>query len=263
MMKATSSAASLSFSFIPQPPLLPASRFPPPLFIIHHSAFSIFPEPAMTFSTDSDLLLWEPNLLSDAAFMSQTLIAGTADLANTTLSIAGGNLLTSHVQPDQVVILGGTISGCFPIVSVDSASSMTISILYEGVWPDQATKTPSRVGSATALTFAVRTFYAQRRLVADLLRRAIGIETIPADVAPPVILNPDALRRASTLGTLQMIYSALAAAAEAPDVYQIRADLYQRLYRRELSATAVHLDTDADGHVDLIRRPNVIVLRRE
>jgi hypothetical protein len=217
----------------------------------------------MTFSTDSDLLLWEPSLLSEAAFMSQTLIAGTADLSNTTLTIAGGDLQTSHVQAEQVVVLGGSISGCFPIVSVDSATSMTISILYEGIWHDQATRTPSRVGSATALTFAVRTFYAQRRLVADLLRRSVGIETIEADVVPPAILNPDALRRANVLGTLQMIYSALAAAAAAPEVYQIRADLYERLYRRELSGCAVHLDTDADGRVDTIRRPGVITLRRE
>jgi hypothetical protein len=217
----------------------------------------------LTFSTDSDLLLWEPNLLSEASLMSQTLAAGTADLSNTTLSVVGANLLTSHVEPDQVVILSGSISGCFPIVSVDSALSMTISILYEGIWPDQATKTPSRVGSATALAFAVRTFYPQRRLVADLLRRAIGIDTIATDLAPPAVLNPESLRRASSLGTLQMIYSALAAAAEGPEVYQIRADLYQRLYRRELSACAVQIDLDNDGRVDVIRRPSVITLRRE
>ena len=35
-----------------------------------------------TYCTDVDLITWEPNVLKDAAFASQTLIAGTADLGD-------------------------------------------------------------------------------------------------------------------------------------------------------------------------------------
>ena len=35
----------------------------------------------MTFCTDTDLLPWEPNLLREASFASQTLLTGTGDLA--------------------------------------------------------------------------------------------------------------------------------------------------------------------------------------
>src|SRR5690606_24802785 len=136
------------------------------------------PEPPMSpFSTDADLLLWEPNLLSEAAFISQSLISGTADLAATTLTIAAGNLLTSHAQADQVVVPGGALRRRHPIVSVASATTLTLSIVYEGVWHDAQTKTPSRVGSAVGLSFAIRTFYPQRRLVADLLRRSVGLDS--------------------------------------------------------------------------------------
>ncbi len=214
-----------------------------------------------TFCNDTDLLLWEPNLLAEAALASQTLISGTADLVNTTLTIAAGDLLAAHVTADQVVVLAGTISGCFPIVSVDSSTTLTISILYEGTWPGDTAQTPSRIGSAVSLSYTVRSFYPQRRLVADLLRRAVGIDT-RAGQAMPAILNPEVLRRANALGTLQMIHSALAAAADAPEVHQARADLYQRMYRRELRSCAVQLDLDGDSRVDTIRRPGILTFSR-
>jgi len=79
-----------------------------------------------TFCTDIDLLHWEPNIFRDAAFASQMLLSGSADLAGTTLTIASGSLIDSHVPADSVVVLGGTIAGSYPIVSVDSATTCTI-----------------------------------------------------------------------------------------------------------------------------------------
>ena len=87
----------------------------------------------MTFSTDIDLLHWEPNILRDAAFASQTLISGTGDLSGTTFTLAAGSLATAHVTADQVIVLTGDISGCYPIVSVDSATQLTLSTLYDGL----------------------------------------------------------------------------------------------------------------------------------
>lgn len=214
------------------------------------------------FCTDSDLLLWEPNLLSEAAIAAQTLIAGSADLAGTTLTLSSGALIDAHVEADQVVVLGGAISGCYPIVSVDSATAMTLSILYEGVAGDAEPKVPSGIGSATGLTFSVRTFWAQRRVTSELLGQAIGLTPGTEAEATTTILNPEALRRACVLGTIHMIYSILSAAVEAPEVYAIRTDLYQRLFRRELRNAIVHLDCDGDGRADIVRRLNVVTLKR-
>ena len=44
----------------------------------------------LTFCNDIDLLHWEPNILRDAAFASQTLISGTGDLAGSTFTIPSG-----------------------------------------------------------------------------------------------------------------------------------------------------------------------------
>lgn len=208
------------------------------------------------YATDTDLLLWEPNLPSDAAFASQALLSGTADLAGSTLSIAAGSLTAAHVQADHVVVLSGAIAGCFPILSVNSATQMTISILYEGTYPGDETKTASPVGSAAGLSFAIRSFYAQRRVISDLIDHVIDL---PDGVT---LLNPQALRRPCALGAIQMIYSTLAAAADAPDIYRIRADLYERLYRRELRSVVLHLDTHGDGQVHEVRRLGVLQFKR-
>ena len=56
----------------------------------------------MPFCNDIDLLHWEPGLLKDATFASQTLISGTGNLAGATFTISSGSFITTHVQAQQV-----------------------------------------------------------------------------------------------------------------------------------------------------------------
>ena len=215
-----------------------------------------------TFCTDLDLLHWEPNIFRDAAFASQTLLSGSAALAGTTLTIASGSLIAAHASADGVVVLGGAVAGSFPIVSVDSATVCTISVLYDQLFPDEGDPVPSPIGTASGLTFTIRTFWAQRRIVSELLNQAAGIEPTSDPFNSPQIVNPKALKRACMLGTLQMIYNALAAATGAPDEYAVRADLYQQLYRRAMRSTNVEIDLNNDGVADERRQLNVLRLAR-
>jgi hypothetical protein len=221
----------------------------------------------MTFCTDTDLLHWEPRLPSEASFASQTLVSGTGDLVDTTFTTDAGvaSLVDTHVASNQVISLGpGTISGCYPIVSVDSATELTISLLYDGLFPTTpgASPTPGLVGTAPNLPFVIRTFWPQRRVVSDLLLQSAGLDPSEVAESPSMLLNPHDLKRACVLGTLQMIYSALAAVAEEPAVYQVRADLYERLYRRAMRSARLELDLNSDGEIDSIRHLNVLHFRR-
>lgn len=221
----------------------------------------------MTYCTDTDLLHWEPQLLNEAAFASQTLISGTGDLVDATFTTNAGvaSLLDAHVAADQVICLGpGTVAGCFPIVSVNSATDLTLSVLYDGLYPtdEGASAVPSLVGSAVDLPFVIRTYWPQRRVVSDLLLQSAGLDPAEVSASPERIVNPEALRRACILGTLQMIYSALAAAAAEPAAHEVRAELYERLYRRAMRATRVEIDLNRDGESDTIRQLNVLNLQR-
>ena len=216
----------------------------------------------MTFCSDVDLLHWEPNLFRDAVFASQQLLSGTGDLNGTAFTLSGGSLTAAHVAANQVIVLSGTVNGSYPIVSVNSATQLTLSVLYDGLFPDTGTGIPSPAGVATAQPFAIRTFWPQRKVVSDLMIRAAGIDVESAMLPQAQIVNKEVMRRPCVLGTLQMIYSALAAAVETPTSFQVRADLYERLYRRALGQVRVELDMNGDGAGDVVRRLSVLELVR-
>src|SRR5688500_1414186 len=213
----------------------------------------------LTFCNDIDLLHWEPNILRDAAFASQTLISGTGNLAGSAFTIASGSFLAAHVAQDQVIILTGATAGSYPIVSVDGATQLTLSVLYDGLFPISGDPVPSPPGTATGLAYVIRTFWPPRRIVSELLLLAAGLDPADPD-AHHKILNPDALKRACALGALHLIHSALAAAAAEPENLLLRVELYEKLYRRALRAATVKLDLDLDGRLDTLRRLNVMDL---
>jgi hypothetical protein len=217
----------------------------------------------MTFCNDVDLLHWEPNLFVDAAAAAQKKLSGTGNLVGTTFTISAGSLASSHVAEEDVIVLSGATAGTFPIVSVESTTVLTLSVLYDGLYPeDGSDPQPIAVGAnANGLDYAVRTFWAQRKVVSDLLRHAAGLGlTSDDEAADAEILNPDVLRRACALGTLQMIYNALAATIPADTVtpYNARAQTYAKLYRQAIGAAKVEVDLDGDGKADEVRALNVV-----
>jgi hypothetical protein len=201
------------------------------------------------YCTDADLLSWEPDLPREASFASQTLLANVAaSLAGTTLTLASGSFADSRVRAGHVVVLSGTVSGCFPILSVDSPTTCTISAQHEGLLDEPPTPAPA--GTAASVSVTVRTFAPQRIVTSEMLTRLGGVEPTGSQR----ITNVAALRRPAVLGTLHMVYSALSAAGgdESADLI-VRAELYERLFRRSLRAIIVEVDTNGDGEPDLRR----------
>jgi hypothetical protein len=215
----------------------------------------------MTFCTDIDLLHWEPNICRDAAFASQTLLSGAGDLVGTTFTVSGISFTTAHIAADQIIVLSGGTEGSYPILSVNSATQLTISALYDGLFPISGNPTATSPGSAAGLAFVIRTFWPQRRIVSELILAAAGLD--PGDpTSADKIIKPASLKRACALGTLHLIYSALTAVATEPSNLIGRTNFYERLYRRALGASRVELDLDGDGEADTVRALNVLQLQR-
>lgn len=211
------------------------------------------------FATDTDLLHWEPGLFIDAAAAAQTLLGGTGDLAGTLFTVASGSLGDAQIAPDHVIVLGVPIDGCFPVLKIESDTELTLSVLYDQLDPNSQEADPDPVspGEGTDVPFHIRTFWPQRQAVSDQILQAAGIKHEEIGT----IANPEILRRPCVLGTLQMIFTALAT-GESASVQLARAELYGRLYRRALRNAMVEIDTDADGIVDERRSLSVIQLRR-
>jgi hypothetical protein len=212
----------------------------------------------MTFSTDIDLLHWEPNILKDAAAVAQTLLSGTGTLAGTTFTTDENLLVDANVSNEHAIVIAAPVDGTFPISAVTGADTLTLSILYDQLYPEQGSPEPWQSAAGADLTYHIRTFWPQRRIVSELLLQAAGVKPEAVDT----IMNPEMLRRPCTLGALQMIYTALAAAASEPANLLIRAELYERLYRRALRNAALDLDLDGDGVLDTRRHLGVLELHR-
>lgn len=219
----------------------------------------------MPFCTDTDLLYWEPGLFRDAGTSAagQALLSGLASVSGTAATVIGLSLAAAGVRPLGVIQFSGTtVSGSFPIVSIDSDADLTMSVLYDGLFPAGGSAgTPAHVGAAANQAFAIRTFFPQRRVATQMLLQAAGVDPAAADAESRVV-NADALRRPCVLGALQMIYNAVAASATDPAVPAARADLYERLYRRAMRSVRVEVDTDGDGVADVVRSLNGVRLVR-
>lgn len=209
------------------------------------------------FCTDTDLLRWEPQIPAEAAFSTQTLLNTTGSVSDTTLTIASGSFEAARVRAGFIACLSGAVSGCFPIVSVDSAVACTLSVMYDGL--DEAPPLPVSPGSSAGLTVAIRSFFTQRRIVSDLLSRMAGVE--PG--GPRSIVNVEDFRKPCVLGTLHMIYNAMSTASfENRADLLIRAELYERLYRKSLRSVVAEVDTDGDGIANCRRHLRVIHFAR-
>jgi len=210
----------------------------------------------MNYATDTDLLHWEPSLFKDATIPSQTLLSGNGTLAGTGFTIAAGSFVDAGIAPGHVITIGGSINGSFPIVEVNSATSLTLSVLYDRLTPDDTAVSPLPVGSTSAVPFTIKTCKPQIGLISELLRQAVEVTDASA------ILNPQSLRRTAALGTLQMLYSAGAAVSIDTSDLLVRAQMYERLYRRALRSAKVEIDLNGDGRTDLIRCPALPRLHR-
>lgn len=211
------------------------------------------------YCSDTDLLRWEPTIFSEAAFASQTLLSSDCSLAGTTLTLTGpASFAASHVSAGHVVTISGTLDGGYPIVSIDSPTTATVSILHDGLDAALPLTAPINLAPA-ALHVAVRSFSPQRQIVSELLTWMCGIR--PGSSAR--VLNADVLRRPCALGTLHMIYNAMAAAAipDSADLV-VRAELYERLYRKSLRGIVVELDLDGDGRIDAQRQLRLVQFAR-
>jgi hypothetical protein len=208
--------------------------------------------------SDLDLLLWEPNILSDAASVAQPLLRGEGDLSDTTFTLTAGTITDFNVAPGHVILLSGTVNGSFVVTAVNSPTELSLTVLYEQVSDEIETTIPNSPGSGTALSFSVSTFWPHRLAASERMMLDAGLQ--PSDSSK--ILNPGALRRPGVLATLHQIYLALSASGEDAEFHLSRATFYERLYLRALRTVTLEIDHDGDGALDERRSLSILPMRR-
>jgi hypothetical protein len=213
------------------------------------------------YSKDVDLLKWEPVLFVELAPASQTLCQGEDGVLNGTMfSSSGAAFDEAGVTAGQVMYLndGESLDGCYEIVSVDSATQVTVSVLRQSEEDD-----PVAPPSGSEISYRVSTFDPQAEETAYDLMQYFGIETgEDEESSVGEILNQRVLRQASVFGVLNAVFAAAACGKNDVNGYWAKSQRYQELFHTARSKARIELDTDSDNVAEQFRSGGTVQLRR-
>lgn len=205
----------------------------------------------LTFSTDSDILKYEPALFGELHLPSQVLTAGTGgQLSGTTFTASGADFTAAQVAAGGVIYLrsaDGLLDGGYEIVSVDSATQLTVSV----VRADAGTE-PVAPPAATDISYRISTFAPQAGEVAFVLTEYLGIKpgNQASDIDAQDIAVGDGLKRASVFAVISNVYAMLASKADDENFWK-KSLHYQGLFEKARQRCHVGIDLDSDGSADV------------
>ena len=216
------------------------------------------------FSTDADLLKWEPALLREIVLDHQCLTHGDGASSQTfSVVAAGGLFVTSKVRAGHVVHLRNAdqgVDGYYEILSVESETELMAGLV--GGHGDEWVPLPT----ATDLEFRIQTFDSQHEEARWALLARFGLETDVADQGEDLarwIAQHRSLRRPSVALVLATLYRGQAGDGPEASGLARKAEHYARLYEDEVAKARLVLDRDADGRPDDVRTLASYRLRRD
>jgi hypothetical protein len=169
------------------------------------------------FTTDHDLLRWEPNVGRDALALAVTRLDTDATLDGRDLIVPSGGLY-KRVAPGELVLLEGDAIACLPVVSIESDTRCVVN--RESAWPSEPgihRPTHDRIDRVRA-----------RFITFEPLRR------IAEAALPGLPVGEFSRTRVASLAALHLIYAALNASREHDAGLTIRRELYLALHRQAL-----------------------------
>jgi len=205
------------------------------------------------FSNDADVLKYEPVLFGELHLSSQVLEAGTGGtLSGTTLSAAGAGFVSAQVSTGGVAYLrsaDGLLDGAYEIVSVDSATQLTVSVIRSASDDDAIAPQPG-----SDISYRISTFGPQAGEVAFALTEYFGVR--PGDPASDIevedVLDTQALRRASVFAVISSVYAMLAGKSRDESFWK-KSLHYQRLFERARERCRFSVDSGSDGLADVTK----------
>jgi hypothetical protein len=200
------------------------------------------------FSNDTDILKYGPILFGELYPRNQVLISGGGGtLSGTTFTATGADFASAKVSAGGVVYLAsadGSLDGAYEIVSVDSATQLSVSVLRSD---SDAVSPPS----ASDITYRVSTYDPQAAEVGFELTQYFGIWSgnPESDLVAEDILDTGALRRASTFGVISAAYAMLSGDVES--VSWNKSIYYRKLYEKARERCRFGIDQDGDGKSEI------------
>ncbi|HUW18635.1 MAG TPA: hypothetical protein VMW16_04970 [Sedimentisphaerales bacterium] len=205
------------------------------------------------FSGDADILKYEPALFGELHLAAQVLAVGSGGiLSGTTFTASGADFVSSQVSAGGVVYLrsaDGALDGAYEIVSVDSATELTVSVIRSDPG-DEAVPPPA----AEDISYRVSTLGPQASEVGFQLTEYFGIApgNPASDMDVEDVLDTGVLRRASVFAVISSAYATLASKAEDENFWK-KSLHYQRLFEKARERCRLSIDLGSDGVADVTK----------
>lgn len=215
------------------------------------------------FSEDADILKYEPILFGELHLSGQILASGTGEaLSGTTFTAAGADFVIAQISGGGVIYLhsaNGSLEGTFEIVSVDSATQLTVSVLRADSGDE-----PIAPPAATDISYRVSTLAPQASEVSFQLTEYFGIRpgNPASDTDVEDILDKNVLRSASVFGVISSVYAMLASKSQDENFWT-KSLHYQKLFEKARQRCRLCIDAGSDGVADITRMGASVRLVRD
>jgi len=205
------------------------------------------------FSNDTDILKYEPILFGQLHLPGQVLAAGAGGtLSGTTFTAVGSDFVSAQASAGGVIYLrsaDGLLDGSFEIISVDSATQLTISVVRA-----DSDAEPIAPPAASDISYRISTFEPQAGEVGFQLTEYFGIRpgNPASDYSTEDLLDTSVLRIASSFAVIAGVYAMLASEAKDENLWK-KSLYYQKLFEKARQRCRLSIDADSDGVADVTR----------
>jgi hypothetical protein len=217
----------------------------------------------VTFSSDVDLARYEPVLFGELYRPEQILAAGEGGgIAGTTFSDSGADFTSGGVEAGDVLYVrsgDGLAEGIYEVVSVDSATELTVSVIRAD---SEAAVIAPQAGES--LIWRISTYKPQSAEAGLRLTEYFGIR--PGDPSSQYgvenIVDAGPLRVVSVFLVLSAVYAAYASKGAGEDFWK-KSMYYKDEFEKAMGRVEVGIDADGDGISDVSLSRDSIRLIRE
>ena len=205
----------------------------------------------VSFSNDADILKYEPILFGELHSTEQVLVSGAGGtLSGTTFTDSGADFVSASVISGGVIYLQSaddSLDGAFEIVSVDSATQLTVSVIRSDS-DDDAIAPPA----GTDVSYRVSSFAPQAAEVGFQLTEYFGIGpgNPASDIDADDILDTSVLKGASVFAVISGVYAMLASKV-SDDNFWKKSYHYQKVFEKARERCRLSLDVGSDGIADI------------
>ncbi len=210
---------------------------------------------------DRDLLAIEPEIFTGGGFDSQQMSAGTdGAISAATFTSASADFTSAKITAGMVLCVYSAVPAearSYEIISVDSSTSLTVSILRADREAD-AVAPPA----GSDLKYYINTFGPQVCAARDDLLERLRRISETDGIDPADFVDSARLRRAVAFAALAGIFTARSSGAVGDDANWIKAEFYRREHAAAVGTLRLARDLDGDGLADQTRSLSNVTLRR-